>query len=1231
MSIINKIDVVGSFDEQLDKNILDQIEKIYKNITPTSEFEFLFFKSKNQTDVMFSENYVKILRFLSAISKRDKLPITKSVSLDINYTSQKNNTTYRITLNTLETIVEKIKLLHQKNNHAVFSNLIKESKNNKNIVLMKKVRDNKNIVDILDFNMRLKLSEEKELTDKEIKELENLSYEEQENITFRYKQRVSLQVEKTKNTSISIDLTEIKMSNHLNNVKNGISTYELEIELASTGDNLPKSHLVVLYKNITLLLKVIQDSNFIIKKSLQKDVLNNYANLLGENASHLTKLIGRQPESLEIQHSIDILPNKYAVTDKADGDRYALIVYNGVVFLISKLLHVKNTGIILEKKLEVYNDTLLDGELIFIAKEGRHVFMCFDCLYFCNTDVRQLPYLIDRLKKADELIAKCLIFKNQTGYPMKEYDGKFDMDSIMKYYDVDITECMKALNNDIKKDKVYPLIRRKYFIFALGGLPNEIFKYSSLIWNKYTKDKNVNCPYLLDGLIYQPVDQKYVDAKSSKYKDYKWKPNDKNSIDFYVLFERDRKTGNIVTLYDNSQIETQHNDTEIDINGSQVGFKPYKILNLYVGRTFKNKETPVPFEPEKDSVKNLAYLYLDNNEIRDISGDIIVDGTVVEFYYNTDPNIPDKYRWTPIKTRYDKTEAVLRFGVNYGNYYNVANMVWRSIKNPFSIGDINILSNDDTYAKHTNILRGKIDHSIILSERKENEYSQLKSRLSKPMRNFNNWVKSILVYTYINSVYEQGQRQLSAMDIECGVGVDIMKYYYGKVEFCINIDHDSASLLSPTDGAISRYNQLKKTHPNFPRMYFVRADASALLNYESQSVVLGGMSDQNKELIEKLFSIGKEMKVDRINCHKIQQFMENSISWNNFCINVNTMLNNGGYFMGTCLDAGQIMKILSGKKNYSVYYNNDKGEQNLLFDIIKKYNDDDIIGPGMSIEYFNSLEMQEDNYEVEYLVNIDFMKKEFEKYDMELVDSGLFEDLYIMNKDFFVNKYQYESKDETKKFFKDVSEYFTDMTEINMASKKLTQLMRYYVFRKKDNVKDNKKIKGGDKHDDIVKEIIEKNKVTKIHDTKIIIKNKKLIKRDIQHTGGYSFFNCIHNVLQNGGIIPKEYTNEEFYKDVNIDLCMDKDINNNIVDTLQNNLIVKHDYDGGKETTAFGGMNIAVINNGGKVDVMGKVNVKLPTILMTYDGSKYSVLYDKNNALFNTKTKFIKDVINNNS
>ena len=47
---------------------------------------------------------------------------------------------------------------------------------------------------------------------------------------------------------------------------------------------------------------------------------------------------------------------------------------------------------------------------------------------------------------------------------------------------------------------------------------------------------------MLDGLIYHPLIQSYV-IKNSKFVEYKWKPVDKNSIDFYIEFEKDPDTG----------------------------------------------------------------------------------------------------------------------------------------------------------------------------------------------------------------------------------------------------------------------------------------------------------------------------------------------------------------------------------------------------------------------------------------------------------------------------------------------------------------------------------------------------------------------------------------------------------------------------------------------------------------------------------------------------------------
>src|SRR5690606_37362825 len=102
-------------------------------------------------------------------------------------------------------------------------------------------------------------------------------------------------------------------------------------------------------------------------------------NLVGVKREEITSLIVRKPQSLEIQHVIDKLPNKYTVTDKADGDRYCLIIVDNHVYLISDNLAVKNTGIILPNNKSQYNNTLLDGEYLFIPSYNRHVFMAFDC------------------------------------------------------------------------------------------------------------------------------------------------------------------------------------------------------------------------------------------------------------------------------------------------------------------------------------------------------------------------------------------------------------------------------------------------------------------------------------------------------------------------------------------------------------------------------------------------------------------------------------------------------------------------------------------------------------------------------------------------------------------------------------------------------------------------------------------------------------------------------------
>ena len=100
-----------------------------------------------------------------------------------------------------------------------------------------------------------------------------------------------------------------------------------------------------------------------------------------------------------------------------------------------------------------------------------------------------------------------------------------------------------------------------------------------------------------------------------------------------------------------------------------------------------------------------TYLLLDENKnVVDIEGDIIQDKTVVEFFYDTDLKVDKHFKWTPIRTRYDKTESVNLFKQKYGNEMRTGLRILNSILYPVLFTDLHILSNDNTYKNHINVL-----------------------------------------------------------------------------------------------------------------------------------------------------------------------------------------------------------------------------------------------------------------------------------------------------------------------------------------------------------------------------------------------------------------------------------------------------------------------------------------------------------------------------------------------
>lgn len=1264
MSILEKYPINGTFLEQLGDDIRTEIEALYNEIKNGDEFEFMFFNYKKNKNRMGLENYRRMLEYLNIRSKSTNLKYETNITLDINYSVKEQNYNYRITIHGINNINKYIEKLHARRNHVIFSILVGSAEQDKNIKIIKKIKKRENTIDIDDFDVRLRLAQESDISKDELNLLKKLDERDMNSINFRLKQRGSLGLEDNKDVKLSIDLTKTRMSNKINKIENAIPNYELEIDLSVKTDNVNRKYLETMYKEINTLLKVFNQSNFIISKTVENEVLNQYANLLGVNKEKMISLDARKPQSLEVQHVVDQLPNKYAVTDKADGERYFLIIYENYVFLISDNLHVKNTGIKISEEKKVFNNTILDGELVLLPDKNRYLFMVFDCLYNSGKDIRQISSLLERLSNVNEIIDSCFILKGQKGLKNKEYDGDFNINKIIKFYSNQLDLYSNALYQDIDQEKRYPLIRRKFFIGATGGQDNEIFKYSELLWNKFIFNEKSQAPYILDGLIFHPLDQKYITSgKESRYVEYKWKPEEKNSIDFYIQFEKSRETGKVLILYDNSRDTTLTVDEEEPED--KIRNKPYKIAKLYVGKNVRGAEQPVLFEPETDSIRNLAYLYLQDGEVRDKQGKVLQDSTVVEFYYDNDPKIPDRERWVPMRTRYDKTEIVQRFGKKYGNYVDIAYKIWRSIRNPFTINDINVLTKDDMYNKQIGVLRGRINHSVILSERKENVYYQIRTTLAKPMRNFHNWIKSILIYTYVNQMYENGKK-LIALDIACGRGGDLMRYYYGEVDYYVGIDIDYNGLASPIDGAISRYTQHRKTHPNFPRMFFIHADAGTALDYDEQVKALGPMSTQNKELMQRFFSKdeNKRTKFDRISCQfAIHYFLANEIMWNNFLQNVNNYLKPGGFFLVTTFDADRIVDLLGDKSQFTSYYTNTQGEQKVLFEIVKKYSDEDVnkpdntIGLGHAIDFHNAIDFQEGVYMTEYLVQKRFLENEFlTKCNMELIETDLFENQYIIHRDYFLNCIKYEDNEKTRKFLRDVQEYYTQKTDVNSSSYQMTRLYRFYVFRKKDsNVKDipTKKTNSKEKNRKIIETDQLGGQLTPYDrmfiEAKDVLNPTRFVRRELNNDSfkNYSFLYSLHDILKNNEIIPQNIPMNEFYKDIEITPFKDGTIDLKKIDKLNKSLSINHDYSVSElaPETALNGLNFIIIKKecDGFCEIekigknTGKIDYESPSTILYWDGNRYYPVYKLKtangetnlNGLFNTRMRFIKELLKN--
>ena len=1039
------------------KDELNKFSKIYKGLSSDDEFEIMFGGYKKSNCINMKQ-FLDILKSIKLFANENKFKINHSETLDVAYNyDSKNFHTYRISIEDTNKINKLMSILYNRQNHIIFSVLVSKllSNDNQNIKIINKIKDFDSLYDLDDYDIRIRLSKEKKLDKRELIDLVKLDNVSKIGIIFRMKSRISVILESNSEIDLTLDITAVRQSLDINKIQFTPYNYEVELDFnkkKALSEKKEKEYMDKILNYIEYTKKVIEQTNNIISNSEKEQILKTYKKLLYNDESISVKtLYGQSVTSLEIIHLVDQLPNKYSVTDKADGERCLGIIMNNKLYLIFTNLEIKYSGVNIEDKYSNYNNTIMDGEYIFNSKLNKYIFAAFDILYYKGENIQLTSKLENRYNSLIDVIDKCFGFK----FNMKIYKDKFDMIKINKYYSENLSDYLKYLMSNLIKNKIDTFICFKYFIFVLGGSDSEIFNYSDIIWNTYTKSGTSNVPYILDGLIYTPLNQIYTRSKKDiKFSNYKWKPSNKNSIDFYVKFEKDPQTGKLLNVFDDS----------IDDN---IEGKTYKILNLHVGKVVNNLEIPVLFR----KFENLHICKLGNLDglVRDIEGDIIQDNTVVEFYYNDDSRIPPDFRWVPIRTRHDKTESVIKNKKKYGNNIDIANSIWNSMQENITIDDISKLGKESLYENEMLEIKKRIDATTIAILKQKDVYYQKTTNFAKPLRNFNNYVKSNIIFTYCSPKMMNNKiKKLTILDYGCGLGGDILKFFHAKIDNYVGIDLDSHGIHSSTNGAISRYNNFRRKMPNFPNMEFIICDGGSKLNLSAQENALGKMSDNNKNLIKNIFGSSEDnlsnRKFDVINCQLMVHFLlKNDTTWSNFCDNINNFLADDGYILMTCFDGKMIHDLFNENLGrIEEKYTTDDGISKKFFEYKSSYDykTKDIDRTGLSYNAFVTIFMEDENFDTEYLVTDNFLKSSLkEKCNLDLVETASFFDIYKQKIKFFEDVAPKEENIDSKNYFMKISEFYNQDDSINKASLKFCKLHRYYVFKKRSGSKSNVVIK----------------------------------------------------------------------------------------------------------------------------------------------------------------------------
>lgn len=841
-------------------------------------------------------------------------------------------------------------------------------------LLKQKMEEYPTYYDNTDFGFRFAIQKEVRLdpSDRRIDEIQTNSRVSDK--SFRYMTRITLTHPEME--GVQVDLSIVKSAKNRGDLlkEKSFSSSKLfteeegyEIEIEMTNLDYIYRHFAQVKKDIQRTLRYVlcglQYTSFPIPRKEQMAILEEYMALFGEKLKIESKsFIGPSSYTLQKINVVDDPNNQapcilkdFCVTEKADGERrLCFISRNGRIYLIDTNLKVQYTGSF-TKKMELFA-TLIDGEYIPYGAQRKvlELYAAFDLYFYNGKNTRREPFF----SKEDK--------KNR--YDRLRIALKYLNESVEHESDAHMTFRVKDFQ---MSDEVTPITEccRKLFHKIDSG----VFEYEN------------------DGLIFTSmslgVGMENPEDKVKNYKytwthSFKWKPPEFNTIDFLIQKKE---------LHYISSTKTQ-------------AAEPFQLFHLYVGHDARegminpqrvllegkkpeamgySKTLFVPSNPY-DSTAYQAYLPLEQEQAFTEAKEVIEDDSIVEFKYVFTED--KRFRWVPLRVRYDKTAEYRKTQRNFGNAYKVANSNWYSLYNPITK---DMLCNAD-------LLPGLQDLEQTVYYNRTGTKS-----FTTALRNFHNlWVKKNL----FDSAMTPG---CTLIDFAVGKGGDLSKWLNNRPSFVLGIDISKDNIHNSKDGACVRYMELRTKIRKLFDALFIQGDTSKLMlgeafaeqedkeeeqtsKYVFQQVL--GLKEKSNRMAYVAANYGVARKLFDVGSIQfaLHYMFKNKDTLHAFLKNCSDMIKVGGHLIGTCYDGDKIFEALkdlnTGEKLEKYKSEDGISTKNMkkIWALTKKY-DAQVFEPnesslGMTLGvYQESINKDFD----EYLVNFEYLIEQLRQYGFE--------------------------------------------------------------------------------------------------------------------------------------------------------------------------------------------------------------------------------------------------------